>query len=412
MELTALRDMINTGWPDTRSDCPAHLLPYWTFREELGVANGVVIKGNRIVVPKSLRNMALEKIHLAHQGIEKCRLRARASVYWVGMNNDIEQMVRKCATCQKHQNSLPKEPLHSYDVPTGPWHTLSADLFHWEQSTYLLVADQYSKFPLVRRLNSLSSRSVIDHMKVMFDEHGICQRLISDNGPQFDSSEFKEFANVYGFEHITSSPHFPSSNGFMERQVETVKELFTKARETGTDPHLAMLCLRTTPVDHNLPSPCELLNSRVYRSNLPGRIPPNSSHHSNALQRRQDVSNKRFERNRPLSELKPHQPVRVQHPVNKTWEPGRIITRTNEPRSYKVETPRGVYRHNRRHIRPTAETFREKDFRRHDNDIAVATPEPDSIVTNTPVKDGTTVADVPALRRSQRTIKKPQRLDL
>ena len=241
VELTALRDMIMTGWPDTRSDCPAHLLPYWTFREELGVANGVVIKGNRIVVPKSLRNMALEKIHLAHQGIEKCRLRARASVYWVGMNNDIEQMVRKCATCQKHQNSLPKEPLHSYDVPTGPWHTLSADLFHWEQSTYLLVADQYSKFPLVRRLNSLSSRSVIDHMKVMFDEHGICQRLISDNGPQFDSREFKEFANVYGFEHITSLPHFPSSNGFMERQVETVKELFTKARETGTDPHLAML---------------------------------------------------------------------------------------------------------------------------------------------------------------------------
>ena len=150
------------------------------------MSDGIVVKGNRIVVPKSLRKMVLEKIHLAHQGIEKCKLRAKSVVYWVGMYSDIDKVVRQCSICQKYQASQPKEPLHSHDVPPGPWHTLSSDLFHWEQSTYLLVADQYSKFPLVRKLNNLCSRSIINHLKSIFDEHGICQRLLSDNGPQYD----------------------------------------------------------------------------------------------------------------------------------------------------------------------------------------------------------------------------------
>ena len=92
---------------------------------------------------------------------------------------------------------------------------------------------------------------------------------MSDNGPQYISDEFKQFAANYGFEHVTSSPMYPRSNGFSERMVQTVKHLFTKARESGQDPHLAMLCLRTTPIDHHTPSPCKILNGRRYRSNLP-----------------------------------------------------------------------------------------------------------------------------------------------
>ena len=311
----------------------------------------------------------------------------------------------------KHRN--PKSHFTHTMYPPGPWHTLSSDLFHWEQSTYLLVVDQYSKFPLVRKLNSLTSRSIINHMKVMFDEHGICQRLLSDNGPQYDCQEFKEFARNYGFELVTTSPHFPSSNGFIERQVRTVKDVFTKARETGTDPHLAMLCLRTTPIDHNLPAPCELLNSRMYRSNLPGKTPTDASRHSNVLQRRQDTVQRQWEPSRPLPELTPQQSVRVQNPLNKTWEPGRVIARTNEPRSYKVETPRGVYRRNRRHIRSTAENFSEEKFRKpdyNDNTIDITSGSSSITATSTPAEKRESAE--PVLRRSQRVIKKPQRLDL
>jgi len=110
---------------------------------------------------------------------------------------------------------------------------------------------------------------VIKHLKEIFDEYGIPECFVSDNGPQYSSEEFKQFATNYGFEHVTSSPMYPRSNGFAERMVQTVKQLFTKARESGQDPHLTMLCLRTTPIDHYTPSPCEILNGRKYRSNLP-----------------------------------------------------------------------------------------------------------------------------------------------
>ena len=402
-ELVALRDVIIKGWPDTRADCPAQLHPYWTFRDEMGVADGVVIKGDRIVVPVNLRGMVLDKIHLAHQGIEKCKLRAKSAVYWVGMYADIEEMVRKCGTCQKYQSSLPKEPLHQHDIPPGPWHTLSTDLFHWEQSPYLLVVDQYSKFPIIRKLNSLSAASVINHMRGIFDEHGICNVLMSDGGPQYSCREFKEFAADYGFRHIMSSPHYPSSNGFIERQVRTVKTLFTKARETGTDPHMAMICLRTTPLDHKLPSPCELLNSRLYRSNLPGKMPRDIDRHSDALQRRQDNVNKWWGPGRPQPALRPQQHVRVQHPVNKTWVPGQVIACANEPRAYHVQTQSGVYRRNRRHVRPTIETPQHQNTQ-DDASADIDTPQTAAVST-------AAEPSIP-LRRSQRIVKKPERLNL
>ena len=122
-----------------------------------------------------------------------------------------------------------------------------------------------TKFPIVRTLrntSSTSSSTITNHLKGIFDEHFIPERLISDNGPQYTSGEFRAFSARYGFDRVTISPLYPRTNGFIERTVQTVKRIFTKAKEGGVDPRLAMLCLRTTPVDHNLPFPCEIINGR------------------------------------------------------------------------------------------------------------------------------------------------------
>ena len=229
--IALLRETIANGWPDTRSESPEMLAPYWTFRDELGVKDGIVLKGTRIVIPPTLHNSVLEKIHYAHQGMEKCKLRAKSSVYWPNMSKDIENIVSKCATCQQHQPAQIKEPLVSHDVPLHAWHTLSTDLFYWEQSTYLLVVDNYSKFPVVKKMTTTTSKSVIKLMKSIFDEHGLPVKVISDNGPQYSSDEFLRFARDYNFTHVTSSPHHPQSNGLVERNVRTIKSLFTKCCE-------------------------------------------------------------------------------------------------------------------------------------------------------------------------------------
>ena len=68
---------------------------------------------------------------------------------------------------------------------------------------------------------------------------------------------FTEFAAKWGFQHKTSSPHHPASNGFAESMVEIVKTAFTKANYSGKDPQLALLALHSTPVDPHLPSPAQ-----------------------------------------------------------------------------------------------------------------------------------------------------------
>ena len=102
--LHALCEIIPLGWPDNRAHCPMHLMPFWNFRDELSVEDGLILNGQRIILPKSLHAAALEHTHYAHQVAEKCKLRAKAVVFWCGVNHDIDEMVKSCATDLFHWN--------------------------------------------------------------------------------------------------------------------------------------------------------------------------------------------------------------------------------------------------------------------------------------------------------------------
>ena len=175
-------------------------MPFWNFRDELSVEDGLILKGQRIIIllPKSLHATALEQIHYTHQGAEKCKLRAKAAVFWCGINHDIDERVKSCAPCQAQQVANTKETLIPHDVPKHACHTLATDLYQCNGTEYLLIAVLYSKFPIIRKLTSISSSTIVNHLKGIFDEHGILERLISDNGPQFSSEEFRVFSARYG----------------------------------------------------------------------------------------------------------------------------------------------------------------------------------------------------------------------
>ena len=165
------------------------------------------------------------------------------------MNKDIENTVSKCATCQQHQPAQIIELLVSDDVPPHAWHTLTTDLFYWEQSTYLLVVDNYSQFPVVKKMTKTTSKAIIKLMKCIFNEHALPVKVISDNSPQYSSDEFLQFACDYNFTYVTRSNHHHQLNGLVERNVRTIKRLFTKCSDTVADPNLTITCLRSTPVD-------------------------------------------------------------------------------------------------------------------------------------------------------------------
>ena len=431
-EVTAIRNIIIEGWPDSAKQLPKNLREFWSCKDELSVEDGLVLKGERVLIPTAMRSYILRNIHAGHQGMEKCKLRAKTCVYWKGINADIERTVKTCTVCQTNQSSQQAETLLPHDIPDGPWQVLATDIFHLDGNDYVIVADYYSKMPFVRRLTSNStSATVISALKQLFGEHGIPHKLLSDNGPQYDCVEFRTFAADWGFKHITSSPRYPQSNGFAERMVQTVKKTMLKARQSSTDPDLSLLCLRTTPIDNNLPSPAELLYSRQLRSNLPllsSHTPQDTAVHKN-LQARQRTQKKYHDRSaRDLPPLHTGQHVRLQE-ANGTWTPANVVEKRPEPRSYTVRTPNGgLYRRNRRQLRdltappkhitwadqtsPDINHTSSPNQQQQINMPATTTappPKADSFTPNGQTSDKPAPAQTP-LRCSSRHTKPPQRL--
>ena len=253
-----LKKYCQEQWPD-KSSLKGPYKPYTAVASELCVANGLLLRGSRLVIPPSLRPDILNKIHTGHQGITKCRRRIAQTVWWPGIAKDLENLISKCSICcrQKPQHS---EPLLTSPLPDHPWQKVATDLFEWRQSSYVLVVDYYSRYIELAKLSSTTSSEVIKHLKSFFARHGIPQIVVSDNGPQYSAALFKEFANQYGFSHSTSSPLYPQANGAAERAVRTIKDLLNKS----DDPYLAILAYRSTPLENGY-SPAELLMARKFR---------------------------------------------------------------------------------------------------------------------------------------------------
>ena len=88
------------GWP-AKQNVDGIIKPYWEVQGELTVGNSLLLYGSRIVVSRALQQQTLKKIHEGHQGIQRCRIRARNSVWWPEMSQQIQEFVKKCAICAK-----------------------------------------------------------------------------------------------------------------------------------------------------------------------------------------------------------------------------------------------------------------------------------------------------------------------
>ena len=117
-------------------------------------------------------------------------------------------------------------------------------------------------------IENKSAEAKVEVMKANFASNGIPTTIIADNVP-FNSRCFKEFAKEWQFNLITSNPHFPQSNGLAECNVQTVKNLFKMAKESGCDSELTLLEFRNTPVTGLNNSPAQLLMRQRLQSSLP-----------------------------------------------------------------------------------------------------------------------------------------------
>lgn len=352
-----LINQIIRGWPEFRAECDSSLHPFWNYRDELSVIDGVVFKGNRVVVPVSLRNMMLKKIHQGHLGEIKCKNRARQVLFWPQMGHDIENVVRNCEACIKYRNKQQSEPMQPLPVTTRAWSRVSTDLFELKNKYYLVCVDSFSSYPEVEEISKQTSAQVIKTLKKIFSRHGIPDIVYSDNGPCYASDEFSKFSKEYEFQHVTSSPTYAQSNGHAERMVQTVKNIYKKCDETGEDRELGLLVYRSSPLECGK-SPAELLFGRPIKSNLPMKLCNQNNEQTMQKKIQQKIKQKFYhdQNCKPLEVLQCGNSVRIRDNENNQWKEKAIVLQEVAPRSYLVKTERGgLFRRNRRDILKTNE---------------------------------------------------------
>ena len=157
--LTRLSHYINTGFPCDMKNLLTDLHEFWPHKETLSVKSGLITCGNRIIVPREMRPEMLQYIHEGHQGKERCLLWARNTVFWPKMTYDVQELIERCIICQEHGRS---QPIIGTTQELQPflWHTLATDIFYWKRMDFLIVADVFSKYFLVRKLANSTSAAV------------------------------------------------------------------------------------------------------------------------------------------------------------------------------------------------------------------------------------------------------------
>ena len=211
-------------------------------------------------------------------------------------------------------------------------------------------------------MTNKTAQEVVKKLKAHLARHGIPDQLFSDNGQPFSSAKFQEFANSHGFEHVTSSPAYPQSNGKAENAVKTVKNLLVKAAKAEQDPYLVLLDWRSTPTETLNSSPVQRLFGRRTKTRLPTSIQllkPKREEVSQKLKLQKGKESLYYNKGaKELEDLHPGDIVRLQPSTSKIGKKKDWMQATVEGkvdiRSYQVRTEDGrVYRRNRRHLRHT-----------------------------------------------------------
>ena len=161
------------------------------------------------------------------------------------MTYNIQQLIEKCIICQEHGKSQPTIGT-TQELPPFPWHTLATDMFYWKRMDFLIVADVFSKYIIVRKLPNSTSAAICIELSMIVTELGLPHIIRSDNGPCYNSKEFQQFLQCYNITHQTRSPNHPRSNGFVERMVGVAKKLMDKAGKEGKPWILGLFDYRVT----------------------------------------------------------------------------------------------------------------------------------------------------------------------
>jgi len=346
---------------------PENLKHYWNLRAEIAYEEGLLFLGERLIVPKKLREQILKDLHEGHIGIERTIRKARQALYWPKMSRDIEQHISQCPICEKFSKRNYKAPLIPHEIPEIPFSKLGADILDFAGKPYLIVVDYLSTWIEIKKLRDKSARSVNDAIKDIATTHGYPDEIVADNVP-FNSAECRTFAQEHDFEFNTTSPRYPQANGMAEKAVGIAKLILRKAAEEGRDYRDLLLEHRASPMTKDNVSPAQILMSRRLKTKTPltlkKRRPKVAENFIEAVKKQQEEAKKWYDRRARRREIafKVGDKVVERAHYEDTWEQAEVVQVHQNPRSYIIRNKNGnLVRRNFIHLK-MSKTPREENY--------------------------------------------------
>ena len=398
--LSRVRALVQQGWQDTDD---VALKPFQRRKYELSIHDGCLLWGSRVVVPPQGRDKVKQELHEGHPGATRMKALARSFVWWPQIDQDLEELVKRCDDCQRFRNQPPVVPLQPWEWPEKPWIRVHADYagpFLGRQ--FLILVDAHSKWMEVKVVNNATSAVTIDQMCSIFATHGIPEMLVTDNGTVFTSEEFNSFTKQNGIRHVTSAPYHPSSNGLAERAVQTFKSFMKKSTSGSIEARVSRFLMhyRITPQTTTGISPAEMMMGRRPRSRLDLLIPNLATKMQHKQQSQKHYHDKRSRQR--ICEVGDRVNVK-NFPTGDNWLQGTIV-KVSGPLSFQVKLQDGrIVRRHVDHIIQRSPQMPDKP-----NDDWISMPDiPESTLTKQSATTSTTTP--PSLRRSTRVSVPPKR---
>ncbi|XP_055527914.1 uncharacterized protein K02A2.6-like [Wyeomyia smithii] len=255
---------------------PERAKPYKAYAAELCAASDLLLRGERIVIPKTLRNRILELAHEGHPGVVVMKRRLRQKVWWPGMDTETERFVKSCKDCTLVSSLMAPEPLISTKMPDKPWVHIEVDFMGPLPTGHnlLVLVDYFSRFIEVIIMKEISAKNTILAFHETFCRYGIPESTKSDNGPQFISESLQSFCTEFGIELRKTTPYWPQANGEVERANRSLKKRLQISQESCKvdwkwDLRMYLLMYNSTPHSTTGVAPSALMFGRVLRDKLP-----------------------------------------------------------------------------------------------------------------------------------------------
>ena len=211
----------------------AELRAFAKIQQELSLTPEVdlVLRGNRLVIPRSLRKRVVQLAHEGHQGLIKTKTLLREKVWFPGIDTLAAKTVTDCLACQSVGQPPKPAPLNPLPIPLRAWDTVYVDFLGPlpRKDLLLVVIDGRARFFEVEVVRSTNARSTINCLTRIFATHGLPSTLVSDNGPPFHSEELRQYMITNGITHRKITPLWPQANA----EAETFMKPLTKCLQTA-----------------------------------------------------------------------------------------------------------------------------------------------------------------------------------